>query len=91
MSLSQFPPSNNTAAFFLVTLCTNPLYPLYIELMSFTTTKEPGSMGLVDNNSIYRGYKGFVQRVTKKRAAVLFEGGNWDKLITFQLTNLEIV
>ena len=50
----------------------------------------PGSFVVVkDTNSIYRGYKGFVQRVTKKRAAVLFEGGNWDKLITFQLTNLE--
>ena len=44
----------------------------------------PGSFVVVkDTNSIYRGYKGFVQRVTKKRAAVLFEGGNWDKLITF--------
>jgi len=52
----------------------------------------PGSFVVVkDINSIYRGYKGFVQRVTSKRAAVLFEGGNWDKLITFQLTNLEIV
>ena len=52
----------------------------------------PGSFVVVkDKNSIYRGYKGFVQRVTKNRAAVLFEGGNWDKLITFQLTNLEIV
>ena len=52
----------------------------------------PGSFVVVkDINSIYRGYKGFVQRVTKTRAAVLFEGGNWDKLITFQLTNLEIV
>ena len=41
----------------------------------------PGSFVVVkDTNSIYRGYKGFVQRVTKKRAAVLFEGGNWDKL-----------
>ena len=49
----------------------------------------PGSFVVVnDKNSIY---KGFVQRVTKKRAAVLFEGGNWDKLITFQITNLEIV
>ena len=52
----------------------------------------PGSLVIVkDVNSIYRGYKGFVQRVTKKKAAVLFEGGNWDKLITFQLNNIEIV
>ena len=52
----------------------------------------PGSIVVVkDTNSIYRGYKGFVQRVTKNRAAVLFEGGNWDKLLSFQLTNLEIV
>ena len=52
----------------------------------------PGSEVVVkDVTSIYRGYKGFVQRVTKKNAAVLFEGGNWDKLITFQLTNLELV
>ena len=52
----------------------------------------PGSLVVVKNNdSIYRGYKGFVQRVTKKKAAVLFEGGNWDKLITFQLDNLELV
>ena len=52
----------------------------------------PGSIVIVkDANSIYNGYKGFVQRVTKRTAAVLFEGGNWDKLITFKLTNLEIV
>jgi len=52
----------------------------------------PGSFVVVkDINSIYRGYKGFVQRVTKQKAAVLFEGGNWDKIITFQLINLEIV
>ena len=52
----------------------------------------PGSLVVVkDVNSIYRGYKGFVQRVTSKTAAGLFEGGNWDKLVTFKLTNLEIV
>ena len=52
----------------------------------------PGSLVVIkDDDSIYKGYKGFVQRVTKNRAAVLFEGGNWDKLITFKLTSLEIV
>ena len=50
----------------------------------------PGSIVVVkDVNSIYRGYKGFVQRVTNKTAAGLFEGGNWDKLVTFELHNLE--
>tara|TARA_Y100000589_G_scaffold275913_1_gene270236 strand:+ start:659 stop:844 length:186 start_codon:yes stop_codon:yes gene_type:complete len=52
----------------------------------------PGSIVKVkDKNSIYKGYKGFVQRVTRKKAAVLFEGGNWDKLITFSLQHLELV
>jgi len=52
----------------------------------------PGSIVKVkDENSIYRGYKGFVQRVTRKKAAVLFEGGNWDKLITFPLKQLELI
>ena len=52
----------------------------------------PGSIVVVkDTTSIYRGYKGFVQRVTKKTAAILFEGGNWDKLVTFKLNSLEIV
>ncbi len=50
MSLSQFPPSKRTAALLFVTLCTKPLYPLYIEFVSFTTTKEPGRIGLVDNS-----------------------------------------
>tara|TARA_B100000941_G_scaffold230576_1_gene173007 strand:+ start:368 stop:553 length:186 start_codon:yes stop_codon:yes gene_type:complete len=51
----------------------------------------PGSIVVVkDTDSIYRGYKGFVQRVTSTSAAVLFEGGNWDKLITFKLSNLEL-
>ena len=51
----------------------------------------PGSIVVVkDVNSIYRGYKGFVQRVTNKTAAVLFEGGNWDKLVTVSYTHLTL-
>ena len=52
----------------------------------------PGSTVVVrDQRSIYDGYRGFVQRISGPRAAVLFEGGNWDKLITVPLTTLEPV
>lgn len=52
----------------------------------------PGSAVRVKNKSdTYYGYQGLVQRVTDGRAAVLFEGGNWDKLITFRLSDLELV
>ena len=59
-----------------------------------TDSKEPilpGTTVTVNNkDSIYNGYEGFVQRISGNKAAVLFEGGNWDKLVTFQLNNLEI-
>ena len=52
----------------------------------------PGSTVVVrDQRSIYDGYRGFVQRISGSRAAVLFEGGNWDKLITVPLNTLEPV
>jgi hypothetical protein len=52
----------------------------------------PGSAVEVTNsNSIYYRYEGIVQRVTDGKAAVLFEGGNWDKLVTFRLSELELV
>ena len=49
----------------------------------------PGStVTVVDPRSIYNGYTGFVQRISDDRAAVLFEGGNWDKLVTLRLRDL---
>ena len=52
----------------------------------------PGSSVVVKNSlSIYRGYQGFVQRITEDKAAVLFEGGNWDKLLTIPIKDLELV
>ena len=57
-----------------------------------TDSKEPilpGTTVTVNNHdSIYDGYVGFVQRISGARAAVLFEGGNWDKLLTLPLTDL---
>ena len=50
----------------------------------------PGATVVVrDVTSIYNGYRGFVQRLSGTMAAVLFEGGNWDKLVTVPLKTLE--
>ncbi|HIK29582.1 MAG: NAD(P)H dehydrogenase subunit NdhS [Oscillatoriaceae bacterium SKW80] len=50
----------------------------------------PGSAVRVKNpNDTYYGFQGQVQRVTDGKVAVLFEGGNWDKLVTFRLSELE--
>ncbi len=52
----------------------------------------PGSVVRVTNtNDTYYGFTGLVQRVTDGKAAVLFEGGNWDKIITFKLSELSPV
>jgi len=49
----------------------------------------PGTTVTVNNTkSIYNGYVGFVQRISGDKAAVLFEGGNWDKLLTLPVTDL---
>ena len=49
----------------------------------------PGTTVIVNNQeSIYYGYEGFVQRISGDNAAVLFEGGNWDKLLTLPLKDL---
>jgi hypothetical protein len=51
----------------------------------------PGSTVVVsDATSIYSGYTGIVQRLSGEKAAVLFEGGCWDKLITLPLRSLQL-
>ena len=50
----------------------------------------PGStVTVADATSIYNGYTGFVQRISGDCVAVLFEGGNWDKLVTLRLKDLQ--
>ena len=49
----------------------------------------PGSIVRVINaNDIYYKFEGIVQRVSDGQAGVLFEGGNWDKIVTFNLSEL---
>lgn len=52
----------------------------------------PGSIVSVTNpNDTYYKFQGLVQRISDGKAAVLFENGNWDKLVTFRLSELEAV
>ena len=52
----------------------------------------PGSAVRVKNpTDTYYCFQGLVQRISDGKAAVLFEGGNWDKLVTFRLSELELV
>ncbi|BAZ07894.1 NAD(P)H dehydrogenase subunit NdhS [Calothrix sp. NIES-3974] len=52
----------------------------------------PGATVRVKNPAdTYYRFEGLVQRVSDGKVAVLFEGGNWDKLITFRLSELEAV
>ncbi|MEH2380153.1 MAG: NAD(P)H dehydrogenase subunit NdhS [Nostoc sp.] len=52
----------------------------------------PGATVRVKNPAdTYYRYEGLVQRVSDGKVAVLFEGGNWDKLVTFRLSELSLV
>ncbi len=52
----------------------------------------PGSAVKVTNvDDTYYGFQEQVQRITDGKVAVLFEGGNWDKLVTFRLSELKLV
>lgn len=52
----------------------------------------PGTTVRVKNiQDIYYGFQGQIQRLSDGKVAVLFEGGNWDKLITFRLSEVEVV
>ncbi|XP_050228846.1 NAD(P)H-quinone oxidoreductase subunit S, chloroplastic-like [Mercurialis annua] len=69
-------------------------------LLEITTSKKPkapelpllmpGMIAIVSNpNNPYYMLCGIVQRITDGKAAVLFEGGIWDRLITFRLEELQ--
>ena len=51
----------------------------------------PGTTVIVsDETSIYRGYRGFVQRISGDKAAVLFDTHTpCDKMVTIRISDLE--
>lgn len=68
---------------------TTPLNP---SLLTEEPPIYPGAaVRVINPNDTYYLFEGQVQRVTDDRAAVLFEGGNWDKLVSFRLSELEVI
>ncbi|GAB4327310.1 MAG: hypothetical protein OHK0047_13120 [Leptolyngbyaceae cyanobacterium] len=52
----------------------------------------PGSaVKVINPQDTYYQFQGLVQRISDGKVAVLFEGGNWDKLVTFRLAELQEV
>ncbi|EDX75124.1 MAG: NAD(P)H dehydrogenase subunit NdhS [Coleofasciculus sp. D1-CHI-01] len=52
----------------------------------------PGSIvRVINGDDTYYKFEGIVQRIGDGKAGVLFEGGNWDKIVTFNLSELEEV
>ena len=51
----------------------------------------PGTtVTVTDPTSIYRGYVGFVQRISGDRAAVLFDNlSPWEKMVTIPIKDLK--
>ena len=51
----------------------------------------PGSTVIINKTSyIYNGYEGCVQRISEDKVAVLMDQHTpWDKMITFQMKELE--
>tara|TARA_R100000008_G_scaffold71442_1_gene49278 strand:- start:873 stop:1073 length:201 start_codon:yes stop_codon:yes gene_type:complete len=50
----------------------------------------PGTTIVIDNpTSIYYGYRGFVQRISGDKVAVLFDDYSpWEKLVTFPIKDV---
>jgi hypothetical protein len=52
----------------------------------------PGStVRVVNSRDTYYQFEGQVQRISNGKAAVIFGGGNWTKIVTFRLNELEPV
>ncbi len=51
----------------------------------------PGTTIVIDNpTSIYYGYRGFVQRISGDKVAVLFDDYSpWEKLVTFPMKDVK--
>lgn len=52
----------------------------------------PGSaVRVINEGDTYYGFQGQVQRLTDGRVAVIFGGGNWEKIVSFRESELELI
>jgi hypothetical protein len=52
----------------------------------------PGSaVRVINEGDTYYGFQGQVQRVTDGKVAVIFSGGNWEKLVSFNFNELDVI
>ncbi|MEI6429719.1 MAG: NAD(P)H dehydrogenase subunit NdhS [Pseudanabaena sp. ELA607] len=52
----------------------------------------PGSaVRVINEGDTYYGFQGQVQRVTDGKVAVIFSGGNWEKIVSFQFHELDVI
>ncbi|KAJ7517293.1 hypothetical protein O6H91_21G017300 [Diphasiastrum complanatum] len=85
--LRSFPVPNNKDSTQLKTVKT--LIPVGKPRAAPPPLLMPGMIVRVSNpDNPYYMYTGILQRVSDGRAGVLFEGGNWDKLVSFKLQDL---
>ena len=63
---------------------------MYLLSFDFYSMILPGTtVTVIDETSIYRGYVGFVQRISGDKAAVLFDNyAPWEKLVTIPIKHL---
>ncbi|WP_017326560.1 NAD(P)H dehydrogenase subunit NdhS [Synechococcus sp. PCC 7336] len=45
---------------------------------------------VINPNDTYFRFQGQVQRVVDGKAAVIFGGGNWEKIVTFNVDDLRV-
>ncbi len=52
----------------------------------------PGSaVRVINEGDTYYGFQGQVQRVTDGKVAVIFSGGNWEKIVSFNFSELDVI
>lgn len=89
---SAVPDHNEKANLLVLALARRRLFDVSRSLRLMNVPILPGVPVRVSNpDDTYYGFQGQVQRVTTDgKVAVIFGGGNWEKMVTFRVGELEV-